>query len=335
MRNPLSHIRMCFAGVGLSLAAAAPTAASEDVRHIGPIEPGAAATSQVLVEGPWGTEPGAFGMVDEASRPGPMDFAVTDDATLRPRPRQRPRAGLRPRRPPATRNPHRHPHGRLPDRRQPGPRHRPRRLRQTRIQDLRQRRHATQPTTVYRNRSACRRPSSRTVSESGSRNVTTACTNSASIPTTPEHRPKSYDTLAGRPTIRGSQTVHAHLDAQRAVVIRAGESERSSRTFSCSFEQPVISIAAHETDATGRVYVATRCRPADPDTGPSELILTVINPGGTLAASFELPNQYFTDHYRKVFVTETGEIVQMQTTAQGARFVRWTLPTPDQKGAVR
>jgi hypothetical protein len=43
------------------------------------VPPAAQAPAEVILEAAWGPGPGQFGKVDEASRPGPMDFAVAND----------------------------------------------------------------------------------------------------------------------------------------------------------------------------------------------------------------------------------------------------------------
>ena len=79
MGPSVTWLRVLRLSVGVWAAMAATQRAAGQVVQV-PLEPACAASVEtgVIVRGPWGSGPGQFGKVDEASRPGPMDFAVTD-----------------------------------------------------------------------------------------------------------------------------------------------------------------------------------------------------------------------------------------------------------------
>jgi hypothetical protein len=61
----------------------------------------------------------------------------------------------------------------------------------------------------------------------------------------------------------------------------------------------------------------------------------VLEPDGSIAGTVRMPNAYVTDHYRKLCVSPSGEITQMQTGADGVRFVRWSLTAQAKGGPSR
>jgi hypothetical protein len=130
--------------------------------------------------------------------------------------------------------------------------------------------------------------------------------------------------VPGRP-VAGDRFVHARKRADGAVDLRVGsEADRQGRT-TLRFPGRVAAVVALETDDAGRTYVAVR-RGNGP--APSDLLVTRLDPDGQVEGTQVLPDAYVTDHYRKIFVTASGEVIQMQTTPQTVRFVRWTLATP-------
>ena len=80
MRLLTCRIRMCFLAAAMSVLPPFVDRAPGEVLQVPPATEGAGMVpAEVMVRGPWGSDPGQFGKTDEASRPGPMDFAVTDD----------------------------------------------------------------------------------------------------------------------------------------------------------------------------------------------------------------------------------------------------------------
>ena len=79
---------------------------------------------------------------------------------------------------------------------------------------------------------------------------------------------------------------------------------------------------------------ACRLEPGD-DPWKTDIVLTWLDPDGAIAGSICLPNTYVTDHYRKLFVTRCGAIIQMQTTDDGVRFIRWQPPPQAERGGTR
>lgn len=136
--------------------------------------------------------------------------------------------------------------------------------------------------------------------------------------------------LPGRPIGRERATVQARRAGMRNVVIN-GVNRRTLR-----YDRSVSSIVALESDAHDRMYLAVAC-PCDERGNPwhTELVLTVFEANGRTAGSIHMPNQYVTDHYRKICVTPSGEVIQMQTTEEGVRFVRWSWDPNATQGAQR
>ena len=86
----------------------------------------------------------------------------------------------------------------------------------------------------------------------------------------------------------------------------------------------VASVAALEADAAGNAYLAVRCpRKAADGRETADIVVARIGADGQSVGSLALPDLYATDHYRKLLVTPAGEVIQMQTTEEGVRFVRY------------
>ena len=102
------------------------------------------------------------------------------------------------------------------------------------------------------------------------------------------------------------------------------------------FDRPVVSIAALESDDSGQIYLAATCRSApDDNSWKTEIVLVALEADGSIAGTVRMPNAYVTDHYRKLCVSRSGEIIQMQTAEDGVRFVRWALAAEAQGGTSR
>ena len=111
---------------------------------------------------------------------------------------------------------------------------------------------------------------------------------------------------------------------------------QGTQTKTLRFDQPVVSIAMLESDEQGRVYLATTCRRADDkDPWKTEIVLAVIDSDGGRVRSLSMPNAYITDHYRKLCVSRSGEIIQMQTAEDGVSFIRRSLGGNASEGAGR
>lgn len=142
--------------------------------------------------------------------------------------------------------------------------------------------------------------------------------------------------LTGRPLGRNYSAVHARKKGTHEAIIRLATPEQTAERVTLRFPRPVASIVALESDDCGQVYLAAACPRAPRAERPgTDIVLVVIAPGGELAGSICMPDAYVTDHYRKLFVSRKGEVIQMQTTEDEVRFVRWTLPTQNDKGETR
>jgi len=131
--------------------------------------------------------------------------------------------------------------------------------------------------------------------------------------------------VPGRP-IAGSRFVHARKLADGAVQLRVGTEADEQGLYALRFPGRVAAVTALETDGDGRTYVAVRRadRLAE-GTVESDLLVTRLGSDGRPDGVRVLPDAYVTDHYRKIFVTASGELIQMQTTEEGVQFVRWTF----------
>jgi len=133
--------------------------------------------------------------------------------------------------------------------------------------------------------------------------------------------------LPGRPLGPDELPVRAQKKAGRDVILRFGALQRAGRQITLRFARPLASILALESDDMGRTYVAAACpKQPDGDEWKTDIVLAVIEPDTQQVAAIRMPNAYITDHYRKLLVTRAGDVIQMQTAEDGVRFVRWTLP---------
>jgi len=139
----------------------------------------------------------------------------------------------------------------------------------------------------------------------------------------------------GRPAATGGHTLHAAKSGTHDVVIRADGRQTRHDPITLRFVRPVASIVALESDDRGWTYVATACQRDGGDKWKTDLILVGIDAEGGITPPIGLPNAYVTDHYRKLLVTGSGDVMQMQTTEDGVRFVRWTLPATQNGGESR
>ena len=142
------------------------------------------------------------------------------------------------------------------------------------------------------------------------------------------------ESLPGRPARPGG-FVHARKLADGAVILRVNTAVAGEQRCSLRFPDTVASVVALETDGDGRTYVAVRRENSAPPGGArSDLVVTRLRSCGPPAESLVLPDAYVTDHYRKVFVTVSGEVIQLQTTEAGVRFVRWAFEERLRRGAM-
>lgn len=112
-------------------------------------------------------------------------------------------------------------------------------------------------------------------------------------------------------------------DGAIALRIATGEQTDVEHTVLC--DGAVRSVVALESDAQGCIYLAMRREAADSPEHPADIVLAKLSADGMLLGSLVLPDAYVTDHYRKLLVTPAGDVIQMQTTEEGVRFVRWTM----------
>lgn len=134
--------------------------------------------------------------------------------------------------------------------------------------------------------------------------------------------------VPGRPTT-GGRFVHARKLADGRVDLRIGAEDGRPNRLTLRFPGRVEAVTALETDGADRTYIAVRrASRAAEGSATSDLLVTRLGPGGRPNGVLALPDAYVTDHYRKIFVTASGELIQMQTTEEEVRFVRWTFPEP-------
>lgn len=139
--------------------------------------------------------------------------------------------------------------------------------------------------------------------------------------------------LPGRPMAAGRGTMHALRKDERDVLIHLAAKE-SEETFTVRFPHRLLSIVTLEADGTGNVCVAAVCENQAAEGQPQRRIVATTIERSTIAARVvSMPDAYITDHYRKLWLLESGDLVQMQTTKEEVRFLRWT-PEPVQRKEV-
>ncbi len=142
--------------------------------------------------------------------------------------------------------------------------------------------------------------------------------------------------LSGRPRMADAETMHARKLGLRDVVIDRPGTDATQQTLRLRFPRSVRSIVALESDEHGNTYVAAACLRDPPVDGPSaDIVITALAPDDELLGVLIVPDQYVTDHYRKLLVTPDGDVVQMQTLETGVRFIRWRMPASAEEGGVR
>lgn len=281
------------------------------------------AAVEVLVRGTWGTAPGQFGKTDEASRPGPMDFALTDDGLYVLDPvNARVQlfgwdGGFRTVVPIGTKT---------ADFLTVDERGRIIVLdafvrRELRIfsPDGKRIAQADLPDTLHLPSAVLAVGEHVYVEERHSRVYEVGIAGGAPA--------RVLDTLPGRPLAARGAPIQAAKAGTHGVAIRTA-CAAGAEPLSLQFARPVNAIVGIESDERGHLYVAvTTPRDAARDAWKSDIVLAVIDSDGRLAGTLCLSDAYVTDHYRKLAVSRAGEIIQMQTTEDEVRFVRWTLPT--------
>ncbi len=308
-----------------------------EIPHVNKVQDEFQRQPQVFLRGGWGSAPGQFGKVDEASRPGPMDFAVTADALYVLDPVNA----------------------------------------RVQVFDLQGDFRLQVPVgtrtadfiSVDRSGSiivldAFVRREFKTFSPAGEVRVHAKLPASIGLPSAvfadgqrlwieERHnrvfeitaddpkagaRSRVVEALPGRPAGDGGRTLHAARKGLRDAVIRFGAGEKHGNphqgddALTVRFPERVGSIVALETDARGGVYIAAVCLPErGGDNSNGYILLAGITSDRTIAGAVSMPNAYVTDHYRKLCVSDSGDVIQMQTAEQEVRFVRWALRLP-QKG---
>ncbi len=143
-------------------------------------------------------------------------------------------------------------------------------------------------------------------------------------------------TLAGRPVAAGGGELHARMAGTREIALQAPLGKSTGDGSTLRFQREVESIVALESDTNSRVHLAVTCPiEGSTDAWHTEIVVVVLNADGTIAATLHMPNRYVTDHYRKLGVSDSGDIIQMQTTEADVRFVRWVVEPQSGKGGSR
>lgn len=313
--------------IGLLIAALAAHSSYGEILPVPePADDGDATSQAVLLCGSWGSAPGQFGKVDDASRPGPMDFAVTEDALYVLDP-VNPRVQLFDL------------DGRFQCEIPIG----------TRTADFM----CVDPAGNVTVLDAFVRREFKTFYESGELIAHARMPGSIRLPSAvfadgeriwiEERHNRVYElrvdrddpgalariagVLPGRRLGCDHSLVRIRKTGTHEVVMRLADPEQSGKDVTLRLPRPVASIVGLEADDSGRLYLAAACLSAPAtDQWSTDLLLVVITPDGRIADTLRMPNAYVTDHYRKLCVSSTGEVIQMQTTEDQVRFVRWTLP---------
>ncbi len=319
-------------GLMLWLLPAALSAADVDVVEVA--EPSAGAAGQVIVGGSWGTAPGTFGKVDEASRPGPMDFAVQGDSlhVLDPVNRRVQVFGL---------------DGTLErvidigtataDFIAVGDDGRIAVLDAFNDRELRVFAPEGALLATARLPAALRLPSAVFVQEDQFLVEERHSRVHALRIESGRHgaAARLVGTQSGRPRAEQAGTMHAAKRGAREVVLGQSEGDGAQQQHRVRFPRPIRSIVALESDGAGHTYLAAACWQAPDEHRVADLVVAKLTTAGEVAGTLTVPDQYVTDHYRKLLVTPEGDVVQMQTDEAGVRFVRWALPAPGQEGGAR
>jgi len=336
MGPSVTWLRVLRLSVGVWAAMAATQRAAGQVVQV-PLEPACAASVEtgVIVRGPWGSGPGQFGKVDEASRPGPMDFAVTDKGLYVLDPvNTRVQlfgwdGGFKQAIPIGTKT---------ADFLAVDERGQVVVLDAFVQRDLRIFSPAGELVAQKRLPGSIGLPST-VLTEDGRIYIEERHNLVYEVSVTGERSgapAQVVGSLAGRPRPGRHAAVHVTKEGTHAVVIRTARDAAAAQPVTLQFPRPISAVVGVEFDENGRIYVAATS-PRDPgrDAWKADVLLTVLGPDGLLVGALCLPDAYITDHYRKLGVSRTGDIIQMQTTADGVRFVRWTLPAPAEGGKSR
>jgi len=137
------------------------------------------------------------------------------------------------------------------------------------------------------------------------------------------------ETLPGRP-LPDRRRLHARKAGESEVAIRITSAEGGEAVTTVRFGGALASVSALEADAQGNVYVAVR-RPRRPEgeRETADIVVARVAADRSGCDSLVMPDAYVTDHYRKLLVTPGGEVIQMQTFEDGVRFVRWRFGQTD------
>jgi len=323
----------CSAAAALVAACTLLAAAGEDVRVLRVPAAGESVPAEVLLSRPWGAGLGEFGRVEEASRPGPMDFAIGGDAlyVLDPVNARVQLFGL---------------DGRFRRTVPIG----------TRTADflcVDEAGHVTVLDAFVRREFMTFAESGELLTQAKLPEAVTLCSGSFTADGrlwVEERHTRAYElevdrsrtgaaarivgTLAGRPRDQGQAAFQVARVGTDTVRVQTGETRESGEVVIVHFPRPVAAVQALEADASGRLYVAVTCPlDATKNAWKSDLVLAAIEPAGGVVGTLRMPNAYVTDHYRKLCVTSAGDVIQMQTSEEGVRFVRWT-PEPLRAGRV-
>ena len=282
-------------------------------------------TQRVILRGDWGSAPGQFGKVDEASRPGPMDFTVRGGTlyVLDPVNARVQLFGL---------------DGRFRREIPIG----------TRTADFMCVDGAGSITVL----DAFVRREFKTFSAAGELLAYGAVPASISLPSAifaagervwiEERHDRVHElcverspgrvqfeiekTVSGRPMVDDCGALHVRKTGTHEVRLRLGTSEGDADVHTLRFPRAVSSVVALEADDSGRVYIAARCLcAAARDQWKADIVLVVMTPKGAIVGTLCMPDAYVTDHYRKLCVSPDGDVIQMQTTEDDVRFVHWAL----------
>ena len=92
-------------------------------------------------------------------------------------------------------------------------------------------------------------------------------------------------------------------------------------------QRPYSSIVSLDSDQQGNIYLGLNLLwesgPPDYEVLADQLVVVAFTPNGKYVGQVEMPNQYVTDHFKKIVVNDLGDIYQLQTSEEGINIIKW------------
>ncbi len=92
-------------------------------------------------------------------------------------------------------------------------------------------------------------------------------------------------------------------------------------------DRPVSQIISLDSDANGNVYLTHRLMTEANDGTiiDDQLEMVVVSPTSKYLGKVQMPMKIFTDQFKIVTVSDSGNIYQMQTSEDGVKIIKWNL----------